>query len=126
MKTLHSARLLILFFAGLFLFTGCGIPLPDDKRDYAGLWQAPSMSLLIEPDGSVRYKRIKKGATTEISGPIQEFRGDDFVVGFALIKTTFEVSRPPYLEGNEWKMVVDGVVLTRVGGGPAVVDDEWV
>lgn len=119
-------RLMILFFAGIFLLTGCGIPLPEDKWNYAGLWQAPGMSLFIGPDGSVRYKRIRKGVTTKISAPVQEFRGDDFVVGFAFIKTTFEVSRSPYLEGNEWKMVVDGVVLTRVSGGPPADDDEWV
>ncbi len=71
------------------------------------------MYLLILEDGSVKYKRLARGATTEITGPIKEFQGDSFVVGVAFIKTTFEVSKPPYQENGVWHMVVDGITLTR-------------
>ena len=59
-------------------------------------------------------KRLKKGGTVSVTGPIQEFQGDDFVVGIAFLKTTFAVSKSPYEENGEWKMVVDGVELTRI------------
>ncbi len=93
--------------------SSCGIPVPADKIDYVGEWKSKAMYLLILEDGSVQYKRLKGGATTEISGPIKEFQGDNFIVGVGFIKTTFEVSKPPYQEAGVWKMVVDGVELQR-------------
>jgi hypothetical protein len=104
----------MLFSVAIFFLSGCGIPVPEDKRDYIGLWEAPNMSLLITQDGLVKYERIKRGASTKISGPIKEFQGDDFVVGLWFIKTTFRVNRRPYQEGSQLKMVVDGVELIRV------------
>jgi hypothetical protein len=71
------------------------------------------MYLLILSDGSVKYERLKGGATTTVTGPIKEFKGDNFVVGFAFIKTTFVVSKPPYQENGVWKMIVDGVKLSK-------------
>ena len=71
------------------------------------------MYLLLLQDGSVQYNRIKSGATTSVNGPLQGFEGDNFVVGVGLMKTTFVVSKPPYQDGGTWKMVVDGVELTK-------------
>jgi hypothetical protein len=39
--------------------------------------------------------------------------GPDFSAGFLFLSMTFVVSRPPYREGDTWRMVVDGVALTR-------------
>jgi hypothetical protein len=108
LKGIVSTILLVLFLSG------CGIPVPEEKSDYVGAWESREMSLLILQDGSVEYKRLKKGGTVSVTGPIQEFQGDDFVVGIAFLKTTFEVSQPPYEENGEWKMVVDGVKLVKV------------
>jgi hypothetical protein len=102
--------------AGAFTLLACSNPVPEDKQDYVGLWRSRTMDLLIESDGSVEYERIKKGATVTVSGPLQEFRGDDFSVGIGPLNTTFEVETPPYLDGIQWKMVVDGVELARDGG----------
>jgi hypothetical protein len=99
--------------AGAFTLLACSNPVPEEKQDYVGLWRSRTMSLLIESDGSVEYERIKKGATVTVSGPLQEFRGDDFSVGVGPLNTTFEVETPPYFDGSQWKMVVDGVELTR-------------
>jgi hypothetical protein len=81
--------------------------------NYAGEWKSKEMYLLILPDGSVEYERLKGGSTTTVTGPIKEFKGNNFVVGFAFIKTTFVVSKPPYQENGVWKMIVDGVVLSK-------------
>ncbi|MBW2436473.1 MAG: hypothetical protein JRF29_04280, partial [Deltaproteobacteria bacterium] len=43
-------------------------------------------------------------------------KGDDFVVGVLFITTTFEVQHPPYLEGDDWFMVVDRIELKKVAG----------
>jgi hypothetical protein len=107
--------------AAVLTLAACAKPVPQDRADYVGEWRGQAMALLITGDGSVAYKRLKGGVTTKITGPIRGFEGDSFVVGIPLFSTTFEVSRPPHEEGGKWKMVVDGVELTRVspGAGPA-------
>jgi hypothetical protein len=97
-----------------FGLTGCGQPVPAGKADYVGEWSAPTMYLVIAPEGHVEYKRQWSPKTsTSVSGPIREFKGDDFSVGFLFLSTTFVVSRRPYRDGDTWRMVVDGVELTR-------------
>jgi hypothetical protein len=108
--------LFAVILACLFL-CACANPLPPDRLQYAGDWQSPEMRLLILADGTVSYKRLKQGATVSVNGPLQRFEGDNFVVGIWSLTTTFVVSRPPYEENGQWKMVVDGVELTRVHGG---------
>ena len=97
----------------LLLAAACAKPLPPDKADYAGEWQSPAMYLLITKDGSVRYKRLKGGATVSVDAPIKEFQGNNFVAGVGPMTTTFIVNKPPYKDGDKWKMVVDDVELTR-------------
>ena len=94
--------------------TRCGKPVPQEKSAYVGEWRAAAMTLLITQDGSVAYKRLKGGARTSVEGPLQRFEGDHFVVGVWFVSTRFEVSKPPFQEADKWKMVVDGVELTKV------------
>jgi hypothetical protein len=105
------------------LLLGCGKPVPTDKSTYVGLWQEKNMSLLITQEGTVSYKRVKSGGTTSIDAPLQGFDGDNFKVGVGLMSTTFVVSKPPYQEGGKWKMVVDGVELTRSSSAPDSAPD---
>jgi hypothetical protein len=102
---------LVLLLSALLL--GCGKPVPPERADYVGEWQEKNMYLLIGQDGRVKYKRTKGGASTSIDGPIKNFEGDNFDVGIWRMSTTFVVSRPPYQDQGKWKMVVDGVELTR-------------
>ncbi|MFT3858952.1 MAG: hypothetical protein QM742_16120 [Aquabacterium sp.] len=95
------------------VLSACGKPLPADKAAYAGTWTSPQMSLLITPDGSVKYARLEAGATKSISGPLQGFDGHNFSVGVGPMAATFVVSAPPHLTAGVTTMTVDGVVLTR-------------
>ena len=92
---------------------GCGKQVPPEKSTYVGEWQAKTMYLLITQDGSVRYKRLRGGASTSVEGPLKGFTGDNFEVGLGPMATTFVVSKPPYQDGEKWKMVVDGVELVK-------------
>ena len=103
----------LLLFALAFALSGCGQPVPDDRAQFVGEWQNKTMYLLITQDGTVKYKRLKGGSSTSISGPLQGFEGDTFDVGIGLMSTTFVIDRPPYQEKGEWKMVIDGATLTR-------------
>lgn len=106
-------RNLLITCCFVVLLTGCGKPVPPEKAAYVGEWQEKAMYLVITQDGSVNYKRLKGGASVSVTGPLKEFKGDNFEVGIGPMTTTFEVNKPPFQEGEQWKMVVDGVVLTR-------------
>lgn len=97
------------------LVCGCGQPVPEEKSSYVGEWQErkQTMYLLITQDGSIRYKRLKGGASTSIEAPLKSFEGDDFHVGVGPFTTRFVVSTPPYQDKDGWRMVVDGVELER-------------
>ena len=110
---MHIHKILISLCLAAFL-SGCGKPVPPEKSAYVGEWQEKAMYLLITEDGSVSYKRLKGGATVSVNGPLKGFDGDNFEVGLGPMSTTFMVSKPPYQDGDKWKMVVDGVVLTRM------------
>lgn len=96
------------------LLVGCAEPLPPERLDYVGQWQAPGMTLLILADGSVSYQRIRGGATVSVNGPLQAFIGNDFSVGLGPLSTQFSVSVAPHEREGVWYMTVDGVDLTRV------------
>lgn len=102
----------VVIFSVLTLF-GCAKPVPPEKDVYVGAWRSQTMALLITQDGSVSYKRLKGGVKTEINGPLQKFDGNNFHVGVAFLSTTFEVSKPPFQQDGQWKMVVDGVELSK-------------
>ncbi|ROZ62428.1 hypothetical protein [Ramlibacter sp. WS9] len=109
---MHTSRALFAAVLAL-LAAGCGKPVPPDKAAYVGEWQQPAMYLLITADGSVSYKRLKGGATTSVDAPLKKFDGDNFEAGVGPMSTVFVVSKPPYQVDGKWKMVVDGVELTR-------------
>ncbi|MBR0712286.1 MULTISPECIES: hypothetical protein [Bradyrhizobium] len=109
---------LVVLVAALPLLAACGQPVPEDKAAYVGEWHAPAMDVELTRDGIVHYKRVTEGTkigevTTTINAPLRRFEGDNFVVGIPFLSTTFEVSTPPHQEAGTWKMVVDGVELTR-------------
>jgi hypothetical protein len=101
----------------VLLLAACGQPVPADKSEYVGDWRGKEMRLLITQDGRVEYSRRNGQSTTNVSAPLQGFDGDNVVAGVGFLRTTFVVSKPPHLEGAAWKMVVDGVELTRGAGG---------
>ena len=104
---------LVLLFLIILTISSCSKPIPVDKLSYAGEWESKEMYLLILPDGTVSYQRLKNGGTTSINAPLIEFVGEDFVVGLAFLTTTFDVTEAPHQVEGKWVMVVDGVKLTK-------------
>ncbi len=107
--------LVVAVFTGLV--SGChSIPIPEEKRSYVGTWEGIGFHLTIHENGGIDYRRVNGKYSTSVTGPLKSFIGDDFVVGVLFVTTTFEVQHPPYLEGDDWFMVVDGVELKKVAG----------
>ena len=104
----------VLLASCLVLLAACAEPLPKDKLEYAGEWRGESTRLVISPEGHCDYERRRGGSNVSINAPIQRFEGDNFVVGVGPLTTTFVVSKAPHLAEGRWRMVVDGVELTRV------------
>ena len=116
-KYLYRFTILLLVVGFICLLSGCNsIPIPEEKRTYVGTWEGVGFHLTITDDGGVNYRRVNGKITKTVTGPVKSFEGDDFIVGVLFITTTFKVQHPPYMEGNEWLMVVNGVELKKVGG----------
>jgi hypothetical protein len=119
---LMNKELLFFMLAAFLVFitaliTGCNsVPIPEEKKTYVGTWEGVGFHLTITDDGAVDYRRVNGRSTKKITGPVRDFRGDDFVVGALFITTRFEVQHPPYMEGDDWFMVVDGVELKKIAG----------
>lgn len=97
----------------ILCLVACSDTVSQDLGEYVGEWTSPQMYLLVTPGGTVKYKRLKQGRRVSLTGSLKGFKGDDFIVGYWLFSTTFEVSVPPHEENGEWHMVVDGVDLVR-------------
>ena len=104
----------VLLASCLALLAACAEPLAKDKLEYAGEWRGGTTRLVISPAGHCEYERRNNGHSVNLNAPIQRFEGDNFVVGVGLFTTTFVVSKPPHMANGRWRMVVDGVELTRV------------
>jgi hypothetical protein len=89
------------------------VPVPLEKAAYVGEWLGKDMRLNIKQDGHVEYKRKQPGKNLDLNIDLQGFNGDNFDVGFSLMRSTFVVSKPPHREGGKMKMTVDGVELTK-------------
>lgn len=119
-KSSSLLALSVLLFAVLACSTGGSkrYAIPADKQDYVGDWRGQfangSMTLSIAADGTVNYERKEGSKTKSISGgKISKFDGNDFEVKVLLVSSTFHVEKPPYRDGQRWKMVVDGVEVSR-------------
>lgn len=89
------------------------VPVPPEKMAYVGEWVGKDMRLNIAKSGQIDYKRTSPNKKIDMSIELLRFEGNNFEAGYGIVGTTFVVSKPPHREGGKWKMVVDGVELTR-------------
>ncbi|MET1079863.1 MAG: hypothetical protein ABWY06_17765 [Pseudomonas sp.] len=62
----------------------------------------------ITQEGRITSKKVAGRVTTSVEGPLKGFEA-----GVGPLSTTFVASTAPYLDGDEWKMAVDDVELTK-------------
>ena len=97
----------------LLVLVACGKPVPQDKAAFVGEWKGQNTRLMISQEGRVKYEHVKEGTTTSIDAPLQGFEGDNFSIGIGPLATKFVVTTPPHAYGADWKMVVNGIELTK-------------
>ncbi len=114
--TIHRFRLFLVLW--LLALSGCARSAPEMRSDYVGHWRGENVKLSIFADGRIAYERDNEGGKTRINAPVTEFKGDDIVVGIWFLTTTFVVSEAPHQVDGQWRMVVDGVRLTRGDSAP--------
>jgi hypothetical protein len=118
MTRVRSSLLLVL----LFTLTACATRVPFEKSLYIGEWRGETVNLLITEAGYVRYERFSEGnlgplverISRAVEGPLKGFKGDDLEIGVGPLTTTVVVNKPPYLDVDDWKMVVNDCVLVRI------------
>ena len=111
----HRVLTCVVLTLALFGWAGCkSVGVPKEKSNYVGEWKGVGMSLTITADGGVAYERTGGSGNKKINAPIQAWSGNNFEVGVGPIATTFEVNKPPFQDGDVWKMIVDKVELTRI------------
>lgn len=119
MKLKKILSFVMLLTALIFVVQCASVQLPKDKQNYVGVWESERKSptymyLSISSNGQVSYKRVDSGKSNSLTAPIVEWKGRNFKVGVLSVTTEFVVRKAPYKSGGKWRMVVDGVELTRI------------
>lgn len=100
-------------FLSLLLFGCSPDPIPQDQTIYVGVWQGGNVFLEIMEDGNASYAKVQDGATETVDSPVKQIGDGKIVIGFLFFTKTLELTKPPYEEDGEWKMIIDGVTLTK-------------
>lgn len=103
---------LLPFFLLLFL-VGCAEPLPEDRKDYVGLWKSNQTSLLITEEGRLEYVSNKGTAKKSVSMPIKTINESGITAGFLIFTSKFELGGAPLPKDGLITLVVDGEELYK-------------
>ncbi len=103
----------VLFLCVALFIASCGMPLPEDKQTYVGTWKGDSISMVINRNGKVDYKRKQGANKMRIRAPIQAIDEDNLTIGLLFIKTTLRVQQPPEEMDGIWTMVVEDEELIK-------------
>ncbi len=114
-----------------FILLGCNKqpPVPDDKKEFIGVWQSPSgFQIEIMPEGYANIYQpmdslhpefdvlgIKKANAVYNFGFGLEFTGDSIISIKKLYHTgrQYTIDVNPYFDADTMKMVMNGVVLRK-------------
>jgi hypothetical protein len=91
------------------------VEIPSDKVDYVGKWEGPGVTLVISADGGLAYEYLDTGSKICLVTPLVGFEDNSFDVVAWFV--SFDVTVPPHQENDTWKMVMNGVELTKTAAG---------
>jgi hypothetical protein len=102
-------------------------PIPKDKEAFIGLWRTQTgFQLEIDPSGIANviqifdrqnpdYAKLDIGITPEYAkGMLVEFKDDVLWLTAPKVRAkSYLIDRNPYMDGNTWSMVLNGVLFTK-------------
>jgi hypothetical protein len=89
-------------------------PIPQDQMVYVGVWQGSNIFLEIDANGNASYAKLRDGAVIEtVDSPVKKIGDGKIVIGYLFITKTLELTKPPFEEDGNWKMIIDGVTLIK-------------
>jgi hypothetical protein len=146
MKTIKALLLFLLFAA----IAGCGndappVRLSDDQRDYFGSWEhvgseygnnivSDNMLLIFHPDSTVSYKRCinRMNGRRYMQLPdakIESLSSQYLVISGGIWKLRWtenlQIHRPPYVEGADMFLDIEGLKLRKLRDGEASTHESW-
>lgn len=146
MKTTKS--ILLLLFVTTFVSCGSNAPpvlLNESQGDYFGNWEhvgseygnnivSDNMLLLIHPDSSVSYKRCINRMNghhyTQLGeAKIESLSDKQLVISGGIwklrISEELDIQRPPYVEGDDMFLNIEGLTLRKLKDGEASTHESW-
>lgn len=95
------------------------LPAPGTLASLVGRWEGSgdgaTVTLHIQPDGTLDYRREHGGSHTALKGvTVQDITPASFAAGAFGVTTTFRVDSAPTIVDGTVRMTVDGVVLTKM------------
>jgi hypothetical protein len=89
-------------------------PLAPEQIAFAGEWTGNRGTIvIIRTDGSADFKTRRSSMT----GGRVKIQGDSLTIGLFGLTNTWRINRRPYLEGSEWRMILDEEVFRRKAEG---------
>lgn len=126
-----NSLILLSVIPALFLMMSCShpVPIPDDKKDFIGVWYAHSgfkveinsngLANLTQKYDSKDSEDIKMniGVSPDYANGMQiKFKGDTFLTiiqPLANIGKEYHIDRKPYIDNDTMKMILNGVILIK-------------
>lgn len=96
-------------------------PVPPPSPQWSGRWEGAGMSVTITPEGFVEILQTATSGTNTTSNvvaPARSWADGELEVGIGVLTSTWRVDEAPYEKDGTWRMVIEGVVLERVGDAP--------
>lgn len=114
MKIVNRSLGVVVLVALLSLLISCAdpTPVPPDKLEYVGIWVASDRFISLFANGRLEYKeKLGFGMHNRTES---NFRFEGNIIKSDMF-ASFVVDKPPWKDGDKWKMKMDGVLFERMG-----------
>lgn len=105
--------LIVLGCSGLGDFAAQFQPVEPPSEEWVGQWTGSEFSLTISPNGEVTVNDRRGSAESVYNLPATLWEDDQVVLGANVLTKILSIDEPPYEADGEWRMVVEGVPMTR-------------
>jgi hypothetical protein len=95
---------------------------PPPTPQFVGQWEGPGLRMHIESDGTVEVQHVDDGNSSEFKAPAMSWDGGEIKIGIGPFTKVYTLNEAPHLVDDQWRMVVNGIVLVRTDGPPLQIE----